>query len=135
MTKGDHKDEYREVSENIRHWQQLRFIAMTVFMAVSAGLMSASFQWKTNLTLITSISIRIMGVLSVIIFWIQDERIVQYWLHYSARAKDLEKDLKFKQYSTTPPRNRIITSGNAMRLLYIMFFVFWTATLIFHSQF
>jgi membrane associated rhomboid family serine protease len=135
MTKGDSKDEYREVGENIRHWQHMRFTAMTVFIAVSAGLLAASFQWKANLTPMTGISVRLMGVLSVIIFWVQDERIVQYWKNFSARAKALEKELKFQQYSTMPPRNRLITSGNAIRLLYIMFFVFWAATLILYSQF
>lgn len=135
MPKGDIKDEYRDVGENIRHWQHMRFTSMTVFMAVSAGLLNALFQWKANLPILASISVRVMGIMSVLVFWIQDERIVKYWQGYSARAKALEKILKFQQYSTTPPRNRIFTSGNAIRLLYIAFLVFWLATLILYSQF
>lgn len=135
MTKGEAKDEYREVGENIRHWQQMRFVAMTVFMAVTAGLLAALFQWKTNLTTVANTSIRVMGMLSVIVFWIQDERIVQYWQHYSNRAKTLEEELSFQQYSTTPRRNKIVTSGNAIRLLYFAFLVFWISTLVFYFQF
>lgn len=134
-SKGDIKDEYRDIGENIRHWQHMRFTSMTVFMAVSAGLLNALFQWKVSLPMLANISIRVMGIMSVLVFWIQDERILKYWQGYSARAKALEKILKFQQYSTTPPRNRILTSGNAIRLLYITFLVFWIATLVLYSEF
>ena len=135
MTKGEIKDEYLDIGKNIRHWQQMRFTAMTVFIAVTAGLLAASFHWKSNLTTVASISIRLMGILSVIIFWIQDERIMQYWESYVARAKLIEKELEFQQYSTTPPRNKLITSENAIRLLYSTFFVFWIATIVFYSYY
>ena len=133
--KGEIKDEYRDVGENIRHWQHMRFTSMTVFMAVSAGLLTALFQWRANLPILASISVRVIGVMSVLVFWIQDERIVKYWQHFSTRAKALERVLKFQQYSTTPPRNRIFTSGNAIRLLYTTFLVFWLGTLVLYSQF
>jgi len=135
MAKGETQDEYSEVGNNIRHWQQMRFTAMTVFIAVTAGLLTAIFQWRENPTSLASISIRLMGILAVIVFWVQDERIVQYWQHFTARAKDLEVELGFEQYSKTPRRNQLITSGNAIRLLYFTFLVFWIATLIFYSQF
>jgi len=135
MPQGEPKDEYRDVGENIRHWQNMRFTSMTVFIAVMAGLLAALFQWSANLTSVARISVRIAGVLAVLVFWVQDERIVQYWQHFLARARALEKELGFQQYSSTPPRNRILTSGNAIRFLYFMFFVFWIATLVFYSQF
>jgi len=98
-------------------------------------LLTALFQWDANLPILASISVRLMGVISVVVFWIQDERIVKYWQQCSARAKALEKILGFQQYSTTPPRNRVFTSGHAIRFLYITFLIFWLATIVLYSQF
>jgi hypothetical protein len=135
MLKGEPKDEYHEVGENIRHWQNMRFTSMTVFMGVMAGLLAANFQWGKNLTDAARISVKLLGLLAVMTFWVQDERIVQYWQSFVARAKVLEKELKFKQYSLTPQRNVILTSGNAIRLLFLMFTIFWIIALVLYSQF
>jgi phage shock protein PspC (stress-responsive transcriptional regulator) len=135
MTKGEPKDEYREVGENIRHWQSMRFTSMTVFMGVMAGMLAANFQWSKDLTDIVRISVKVLGLLAVVIFWVQDERIVKYWQSYVSRAKVLEEELKFKQYSSTPRRNIIFTSGNAIRLLFLMFSIFWIAALVLNTQF
>jgi len=108
---------------------------MTVFMGVMAGLLAANFQWGKNLTDAARISVKLLGLLAVVTFWVQDERIVQYWQSFVARAKVLEEELKFKQYSLTPQRNVILTSGNAIRLLFFMFTIFWIIALVLYSQF
>lgn len=135
MPPGEAKDEYRDVGENIRHWQNMRFTSMTVFLAAMVGLLAALFQWSAGLADAARISVSIIGLAVVFVFWVQDERIVRYWQHFLARARALEKELGYQQYSTTPPRNRVLTSGNAIRFFYFMFFLFWVATLVLYKQF
>ncbi len=134
MSKGDPKDEYLDVSENIRHWENMRFAQLTVFIATMACLAGAIFQAIGSLTDMARIFLKVAGVLIVIIFWAMDERVVQYWKSYRRRATALEKELDFQQHSTAPPR-RFITSRNAVRLFFMLLLVFWISTLVLHSQF
>jgi hypothetical protein len=41
------KDEYLDVSENVRHWQNLRLAQLTVFIIVTGALIAAIFQAQT----------------------------------------------------------------------------------------
>jgi dipeptide/tripeptide permease len=134
MSKDDLKDEYADVSQNIRHWQNMRFAQLTVFIAAMAGLMSAMFQTSGTSTDLARISLKVAGLVAVAIFWVMDERVVQYWRSYRHRAVELENELGFKQHSATPPRH-LITAGNAVRLLFVLLLAFWVTTLVLHSQF
>jgi membrane associated rhomboid family serine protease len=87
MSQGKPLEEYREVGENIRHWQSMRFISMTVFIGIMAGLLAALFQWTGTTPSLGRVFLRIVGVVVVVIaFWIMDERIVWYWQCFLYRA-------------------------------------------------
>jgi hypothetical protein len=137
MPPGESIEEYREVGENMRYWGNMRFVSMTVFIAIMAGLITALFQWgrAAGGTVTTAqISIRLGGVLVTLLFWVMDERFLTHFIHFLRRGVALEKELGFQQYSTSPPRG-IFTARNAGRLLYLMFLSFWIITLIWYSQF
>jgi hypothetical protein len=134
MPKGDPKDEYLDVSENIRHWANIRQQQWTVFIAIIAALIALLFQPSATLTSLARFAMKVAGMLIVIIFWVMDERVMKYWDSCRHRACVLEKELEFQQYLTTPSRG-IITSKNAVRLLYFLVLVFWLLAMIGHSQF
>jgi hypothetical protein len=129
MSKGEPKEEYLDTSENVRHWSNLRFAQLTVFIAITAGLTATLFQAQTSLSSSIKIIIKIAGLLIVAVFWITEERTMMYWRHFIRRAAALEQELGFQQYSMRP-REGIISSANAVRVLFVMLFIFWLSTLI-----
>jgi hypothetical protein len=134
MSNSDLKDEYLDVSENIRHWQNLRLAQLTVFIIVTGALIAAIFQGQTPPPALVQLMLQVAGVIIVLVFWVSDERSVKYWLNFVKRAETLEKELGFDQYSP-PPEAGLFTSSigskatftvsNAIRLLFIVLFVFW----------
>ena len=40
--KDDLKDEYKHLNDNMRHYSNMRFAQMTLFVAITAGLLSLS---------------------------------------------------------------------------------------------
>lgn len=126
---GEPKDEYLDASENVRHWSNLRFAQLTVFIAITAGLTAALFQPGLFLPLTMRFVTRIAGLLVVAVFWITEERTMMYWRNFVRRAADLEKELGFQQYSVRP-KEGIICSANAVRVLFLMLFIFWICALI-----
>jgi hypothetical protein len=130
---NDQKDEYLDVCENIRHWENMRFAQLTLILAATAGLLSALLQAGASLVPAVRFFLKLIGLGSVVIFWVMDERVVQYWKSYRRRAIELESELGFQQHSKTPPR-RVVTSGNAVRLLFALLCGLWTSALGFtHS--
>ena len=129
MTKDDLKAEYLDASENIRHWSNLRFAQLTVFIAITAGLTAALFQAQTTLVMPIRLMIEVAGITVVVVFWITEERTMSYWRNFVQRAAALEEELGFQQYSTRP-REGMITSANAVRLLFLLLLLFWITTLI-----
>jgi hypothetical protein len=129
------KAEYLDVSENIRHWQNLRFAQLTVFIIVTGAVTGAIFQGQTPPPAPIQLMLQFAGLIIVVIFWLFDERNVKYWLNFVRRAERLEKELGFEQYS--PPHesglfaasvepHAVLTVRNAIRLLFLVFFLFWS---------
>lgn len=123
------KDEYLDACENIRHWENMRFAQLTLILAATAGLLSALLQAGASLVPPARLFLKIIGLGSVVIFWVMDERVVQYWKSYRRRAIELESELGFRQHSKAPPR-RVVTSGNAVRLLFALLCGLWASALI-----
>lgn len=131
--KGDPKDEYLEVGANMRQFGNIRFSQMTLFVALTGGLLVGLFQVST-LTPIAKASLKIGGSLFTLLFWIMDARAMAYWNHFRERGIELEKKLGFKQYTTSPAK-RFFSATNAFRILYLIIFIYWIVTLVFPNQF
>jgi hypothetical protein len=128
---GDRPNEYEEVCNSVRHWENMRFAQLTLFLAGTAGLGSAFGQppiaGSTDQLARTGLSC--MAFLFVAIFWAMDERVVAYWKAYRLRATELEHALGFQQHSRAPQRGWF-TSQNAVRLLFAMLATAWTVVLV-----
>lgn len=131
--KGDPKDEYLEVGANMRQFGNIRFSQMTLFVALTGGLLAVLLQ-NATLSDMAEITLKIGGAIFTFLFWIMDARAMAYWNHYRERGIELEKKLGFKQYSTSPAR-KFFSATNAFRLLYLVIFIYWIITIFFPSQF
>ena len=119
-----HEKEFEELANNIRHWERMRWVSMTVFMAIMAISLNAYFSMQEILSSFNLYIIKIIGIMLVLIFWIQDERIVAYWKAFNIRSHEVEQLLSIAVFTRTPTRG-IFSGGTAVRILYLLFFLFW----------
>ncbi len=122
--------EFAQIANNIRHWERMRWVSMTVFMAIMAVSLNSYFTIQSKINQFNSYLLRIGELLIVLIFWVQDERIVAYWKAFKQRSHQVERDLQIAVFSTTPARG-LFSAGTAVRVLYALFFIFWLAQLFF----
>lgn len=134
MQAGDPKDEYKELGENMRQHSNMRFAQMTLFFALTAGLLSVIFTSNPPLSSLLRFVLKVGGVITSAVFWVMEERVADYWHHYRRRAAELEKELGYKQYTTCPTKT-IVTATNAVRALYASILLFWIVALIWPSNF
>ncbi len=123
------KEEYLDASTNVRHWSNLRFAQLTVYIAVSGGLTAILFNSAFILAEPFRLIIASAGVITTIVFWITEERTMAYWRNFIERAAALEPALGYRQYSTRPP-GKLISSANAIRVLFVLLFIFWVSLAI-----
>lgn len=128
------QDEYREASANLRHYSNLRFAQLTIFAAITAGLLYIFFH-ENNYSYSPFIhAIPAIGLVVVIVFLILELRILIYWDHHKNRTKDLERELGYDQYKTRP-EPRYIRGRFAIRLLFAGVSIFWVFIIVSLSVF
>ena len=121
------KDEYLDASNNARLFQTLRFAELTIFAALTAGLLNALFVRAVPLPAYAGGMIKIAGLFIAVLFLVLQERTMLYWYHFINRAAELEKELGFKQCSTRPHAG--VGSGtNAMRFFFAVIIIMWIAS-------
>lgn len=122
--------EYSDVSANIRHYANMRFAQLTLFAAMTAGLLtilfSSSFYVESPLRALLMIG----GAVTAGIFWVMEERATDHWHHFNARAIELEKSLGYLQYTDRQSR-KVLNATNAVRTLYGTAILFWLAALVY----
>lgn len=130
MANGDSKDEYADLSENMRHYANMRFAQITLFSALTAGLFTATFlsdpKLPSNLVLI----LKLLGAVATFAFGVMEERAADYWHHFRKRAEVLERNLGYQQY-TGRPAAKYLSATNAARLLIWGVLPLWVASVIF----
>ncbi len=124
MSIGNPQEEYLDLSTSIRHWGNMRFAQLTVFIALTAGMFAAVYHQDFAQSGLPELMVKIGGCAVAVIFWRMDERVVQYWCSAKARAIQLEDTLGYGQYRSAPPRG-FFCSGNAVRALFLMQLLFW----------
>jgi hypothetical protein len=128
------RSEYLDLSNNVRHHSNLRFAQMTLFVAVTAGLISVLFANQGKVSPLAKTSFKIFGLIVAAAFLVIEERTAAYWRHFQGRAAELEPQLSYRQYSNLPGR-KWVTAANATRLLYVVVVVFWIVALTFGNDF
>jgi len=129
MAEGSARDEYGHASENIRHYQNTRFSLLTVFIAISAGLLTVLSATSATSPGYFPLILKVAGLLITLLFWLLQERTMLYWYHFVRRAAELESKLGYKLYSSRPEAG-LLTSNNALRLFFIIIAIFWIATIV-----
>ncbi len=120
----DLKHEHDALAENVRHWERLRWVSMTVFLVISGGAFQGYAAWNGNLPPSFRLYLTVLGVAITIIFWVQDERIVTYWKSFKERAQAIETKLGIQVFGVTPKRG-LFSSGTAVRVMYLLFLIIW----------
>ena len=125
--------EFEEIANSVHHWERMRWVSMTIFMAVMAVAITGSFSTGQGSIGIPKVVLYLGGLLFCIIFWIQDERIVVYWKAFIQLAREFEDEHEICVFSRMPPRP-FISSGTAVRTLYFSFTAFWAVNSVMALQ-
>ena len=134
VSAGDPKEEYKDLSENMRHYANMRFAQLTIFVALTGGLIAVLFNKDSLPSLPTKNVLKVVGIFIAVMFWIMEERAADYWHHFRKRAVELEDLLGYRQYKGRPTR-RLLTATNASRAIYGGVIVFWIIALIWYGIF
>jgi len=116
MANGNSNDEYKDLSDNMRHYANMRFAQLTLYFAVTAALITVVFTLDPALPGDLRLLLKFIGVLSAAAFGVMEERAADYWHYFRRRAEQIEIVLGYKQY-TDRPVARVFTSTNAARAL------------------
>jgi hypothetical protein len=107
----------------------MQYVNLTVALAVQAALFTTILRTPPPSEPVR-VTLGVAGALMTILFYINEHRIRAYWHAYFRRACEVEQKLEFRQYLCAPPRGRI-SSGNAIRALFIVLVIFWIGSSIF----
>lgn len=126
--------EYVELCLIYRHYSVLRFSILTVFIALTGGLIAIfSRTGGSTLSSFQVTALQVGGSLTTILFWILEERLIILLTWYSSRAEALEHKLHYRIFSGIPPHNRrsLGSVATATRTFYCLILLFWAFSLIF----
>lgn len=116
MTNSESGDEYKDLSDNMRHYANMRFAQLTLYFALTAGLVTVVFAVHPPLDNVLRLWLNIVGAVGAASFGVIEERAADYWHHFRRRAVELEKQLCYKQY-TDRSVAKWFTATNAARVL------------------
>lgn len=128
MTKDDAKVEYIDVSNNLRHWNTLRFAELTVYMAITGAMLNVVFGKSTPPPLGVGLLMKGSGILVSLLFLILHERTMSWWYRFVERAAELEETLEFEQYRRRPQGHKM-TGTVSIRLFFIVMVLFWAVSI------
>ena len=95
----DALNEYREVSENLRHNGNRRDARLTLYFAIAGGLLLLVFnKGQTTMTDEIRTVLKIGGTVATSFFLLIELRLWMARTSYMARARSLEVKLNFRQY-------------------------------------
>lgn len=121
---GDPQEEYKDLSENMRHYANMRFAQLTIFVAITGGLAAWFDNARSASDPDVMIVIAVVGTFIALVFLVMETRSASYWLHFKDRAVELEKQLGYCQYTRAPKRG-LITATNVTRVFHVGTLLFW----------
>lgn len=117
------------MSDNMRHYANMRFAQLTLFFAFTAALASTVFTVDPPLSAGVRFVLKIFGAMTAVVFALMDHRACSYWHAHRRRAIAMESELGYQQYSSQS-RRRVLTATNATRLLLWGGMVVWVLACI-----
>lgn len=125
------REEYGFVSENIRHYSNMRFVSMTAFLSivVISAAISFGIQFSSSPPVWLQTFAKFQGLVVTFIFMVFEIRTNKCIDHFQNRAKELEGILGYKQWSSFP-QARFFRADFAFFTLYLLIATFWTFALV-----
>jgi hypothetical protein len=95
-------EEYKDVSNNVRHYAVHSVARMSLFIAFTGGLLSVLFGLKGQLSAFAYVAFEFLGLVLTVLFWVATFSSYFLWGRFIQRAVELESSLGFKQYGNLP---------------------------------
>lgn len=128
MIIGNPQKEYEDISNNLRHYGNLQFTQLTVFVVINLAMINLMFG-GTNTSHLPRIILEVMGLSLSTLFFVMNNRVTAHWSTYSKRAMELEKILGYRQYTNRPPSGKF-SNRNAVSGVYMLLASLWILTII-----
>ena len=78
MANGDPNEEYKDLSDNMRHYANMRFAQLTLYFGLTAGLVTALFTVDPHLSDGLRLTLKIIGAVASCAFGVMEERAADY---------------------------------------------------------
>ena len=120
--------EYLDLSANMRHYGNMRFAQLTIFIAITAALLRFLFGSNSSLPCTTKQLLTWGGLVITVTFLIMEITCTYLWTRFAKRAAELETKLGYRQYSTLPgaPNFRTIRPSTwAIGFFFLFALTFW----------
>ena len=120
--------EYSDLTANMRHYANMRFAQLTIFIAITAALLKFLFDSNSPLQFTIREVLTWGGFLISLVFWAMEISSTYMWRHFARRAVVLEVKLGYRQYSTLPTAPKFTFIGLAtwaVEFLFLVVSIFW----------
>lgn len=117
-------EEYKEIGANLRQYGNMRFAQLTLFVAVTGGLLAVLFSKDTSLSPCQQWGVEVLGLVLTTAFWVMEERSTDWWNRYFNRALYIEAELGMGQYSGRKPKT-LISATQAVRMVFAIATFVW----------
>jgi len=124
---------YVDLSNSIRHYGNLQFAQLPVFIAVAGGLLALLKGEGRFDPVWLRFCLEVGGVLIGLFFLAMSRRISDYWDHRVTQAKRLEEPLGINQYKEAPPKQRLWNNRRAVAGVYWVITCFFGILAIRHA--
>jgi len=137
MSNNERLTEYKDISDNVRHYGNIHFVQLTILITITAGILALLFTSNPPLSIYVKNVIQYAGLIVTILFYIIIESSLYLWKYFVKRAAELEKTLAYEQYSKLTDKRifkyRPGTCG--IRIFCFILIVFWIFTICCDQQF
>lgn len=117
-------EEYKEIGANLRQYGNMRFAQLTLFVAVTGGLLAALFSKDSSLSQCQRWGVEALGLVLTAAFWVMEERSTDWWNRYFNRALHIEAELGMGQYSGRKAKT-LISATQAVRMVFTITTLVW----------
>jgi hypothetical protein len=128
------QEEFIQLNENLRNYHRHRFLQLTLWFAITAGLISDLFSNSYEISFTVKTMLKLIGIITSVMFFVMDLRMVDHWRHFWERLKDIEPSLGFRMW-TDRPKRKLLSSTYATWILYSVLTTFWIIALFWPSVF
>lgn len=125
------QNEYKDASDNLRHFGNMRFANLTLLLAFTGGLLSVFTNGSTSPNSRAANMLKVAGAVLAFCVFVMEWRTTAWWAGCHRRVVNLEQTLGCKQYTGARPPKVFLSQTNAVRAIYAAVIVFWLSSLVF----